>query len=133
MHVALRALPVLSSIGSPLRNVVCFACQYEGYTFDEDVPNDSTTETFALAHMRINNSRWKVTQTREQHAAAAATAAWRFQLVLVDLPLDAVPAPSVCLRSQCLLACFLLPLLLLAGRTTLVTECGRCCRGSRSW
>ena len=105
MHVALRALPVLSSIGSPLRNVVCFACQYEGYTFDEDVPNDSTTETFALAHMRINNSRWKVTQTREQHAAAAATAAWRFQLVL----------------------------LLLAGRTTLATECGRCCRGSRSW
>eukprot|EP01052_Picozoa_sp_SAG31_P005858 SAG31_NODE_264_length_18835_cov_7.543553_9_plen_188_part_00 len=33
--------------------------QYEGYTFDSDVPNDSTTETFALAHMRINNARWK--------------------------------------------------------------------------
>ena len=32
--------------------------QYEGYTFDEDVPNDSKTETYAMATMRIDNQRW---------------------------------------------------------------------------
>ena len=32
--------------------------QYEGYTFDPDVPDDSKTETYAMATMRIDNQRW---------------------------------------------------------------------------
>lgn len=33
--------------------------QYEGYSFDPDVPNGSTTETFAQAVFKIENSRWR--------------------------------------------------------------------------
>jgi glucose-6-phosphate 1-dehydrogenase len=32
--------------------------QYEGYTFEAEVPDSSSTETFAQAVMTINNSRW---------------------------------------------------------------------------
>eukprot|EP01043_Picozoa_sp_COSAG02_P034212 COSAG02_NODE_2381_length_8995_cov_3.430980_5_plen_444_part_00 len=33
--------------------------QYEGYSFDPDVPNGSNTETFAQAVFKIENSRWR--------------------------------------------------------------------------
>ena len=33
--------------------------QYEGYSFDPDVPNGSITETFAQAVFKIENSRWR--------------------------------------------------------------------------
>jgi glucose-6-phosphate 1-dehydrogenase len=33
--------------------------QYEGYSFDDDVPSGSTTETFAQAVFAIENSRWR--------------------------------------------------------------------------
>ena len=33
--------------------------QYEGYTFEDDVPNGSTTETYAQAVFKIENSRWR--------------------------------------------------------------------------
>ena len=32
--------------------------QYEGYTFDPDVPDGSNTETYAMAVMKIENQRW---------------------------------------------------------------------------
>lgn len=33
--------------------------QYEGYTFDPDVPSNSTTETFAQAIFSIESNRWR--------------------------------------------------------------------------
>jgi glucose-6-phosphate 1-dehydrogenase len=33
--------------------------RYEGYTFEDDVPNTSTTETYAQAVFKIDNSRWR--------------------------------------------------------------------------
>lgn len=45
-----------------LQNLVCtdgLLGQYEGYLTEPGVKNNSTTETFALLRMQINNSRWQ--------------------------------------------------------------------------
>ena len=43
----------------PLKLADMVLGQYEGYTFDPDVPDGSSTETFAQAAMQIDNSRWR--------------------------------------------------------------------------
>lgn len=48
---------VLKSIGVPTLDD-CVLGQYEGYTDDDGVPDDSHTPTFATIVLRINNERW---------------------------------------------------------------------------
>ncbi|MFS7954264.1 putative glucose-6-phosphate dehydrogenase (NADP(+)) [Helianthus anomalus] len=57
-HIRDEKLKVLQSV-IPIKDEEVVLGQYEGYTDDPTVPNDSNTPTFATVVIRIHNERWE--------------------------------------------------------------------------
>ena len=58
-------MQVLQSV-LPIKDEEVVLGQYEGYTDDPTVPNESNTPTFATVILRIHNERWEG-QMKFQH------------------------------------------------------------------
>lgn len=54
----LGEIQVLQSV-QPLKDEEVVLGQYDGYTEDPTVPDNSNTPTFATAILRIHNERWE--------------------------------------------------------------------------
>lgn len=57
-HIRDEKVKVLQSV-EPIRDEEVVLGQYEGYTADPTVPDNSNTPTFATAILRIHNERWE--------------------------------------------------------------------------